>query len=108
MPDPSDPDTEEVWTIERVEVAGPTGPFELRATIQRYVDGALAQTTERTLIRRVQDVLFTLEYAVGPRLERATIDLTVQPDDVQADTVGGDLEAPALRMVTSVAPRRLE
>ncbi len=107
QPDPQINDYE-IWTIEAVAVEGETGPFELRSTVERYEDGDLVSSTDRTLVRRVLDITFTLEYAVGPRLRRATIDLTVMADDVQGDTVGGDLHANALRMVTSVSPRRLD
>lgn len=107
IPDPTI-DVRQIWRIERVTVDGPTGPFELRATVEHYEDGELISSTERTLIRRVQQCVFTLEYDVGPRLQRCTIDLILQADDVQADTIGGKLAAPAVRLVASVSPRRLD
>lgn len=107
IPDPNE-DRREVWSVQRTTVEGPTGPYELRSVVDTYIGDALVASTERTLIRRVLDVNFTLEYDVGPRLMRATLDIAVKADDVQGDTVGGDLEANAIRMVTSVSPRRLE
>jgi len=69
----------------------------------------MTTSSTRTLIRRVQNAQFKLVYDVGPRLLRATIDLTLRPDDVQADTIGSlGLETPVVRMVASVAPRRLD
>lgn len=100
-------ESEEIWRIETVAVDGATGPFELRSNVRRFEGGVLVRQTERTLIRRVERCLFTLDYDIGPRLRRATIDLTIMPDDVQADAVGSRFETPALRMVHSVAPRRL-
>lgn len=107
IPDPME-DIRQVWAVERVAVEGPTGPYELRATVEHYEDGELVSETERTLVRRVQDCSFTLEYDVGPRLTRCTIDLTLQPDDVQADRVFAALETPAVRLVSSMSPRRLD
>lgn len=107
IPDPNS-DRREVWSVRRTTVDGPTGPYELRSVVDTYINGSLVASTERTLIRRVLDVNFTLEYDVGPRLRRATIDIAVKADDVQGDTVAGDLEANAIRMVTSVSPRRLD
>jgi len=108
IPDPQ-VDIEEVWRIARVAVAGPTGPFELQATVEHYEGGVMTTSSTRTLIRRVQNAQFKLVYDVGPRLLRATIDLTLRPDDVQADTIGSlGLETPVVRMVASVAPRRLD
>lgn len=108
IPDPQQ-DIHEVWQIAKVTVAGPTGPFELQATVEHYENGVMTSSSTRTLVRRVQDAQFTLLYDVGPRLRRATIDLTLRPDDVQADTVGSfGLETPVVRMVSSVAPRRFD
>lgn len=101
-------DAFEIWSIRLTPVAGPTGPNELRSIVERYEGGVLVSTSERTLMRRVLNTKFTLEYAVGPRLRRATVDINMLADDVQGDTIGSDLSANALRMVTSFSPRRLE
>jgi len=107
QPDPAI-DAYEIWTVSLVDVVGPTGPNELRTIVERYGNGSMLGTTERTIMRRVLDATFTLRYDVGPRLRRATIDLTVLADDVQGDTIGSDLHANALRMVTTISPRRLD
>lgn len=107
IPDPFS-NARQVWRIERVDAPGPTGPFELQATVEQYEGSTLVETSTRTLVRRVEDAMFTLEYDVGPRLTRATIDLTLRPDDTQADSMVGELRAPFVRLVTSIAPRRLD
>lgn len=108
IPDP-DVDAYEIWRVEKVAAAtAATGPFELQATVERFTSGTSAGSSTRTLARRVEDARFLLEYDVGPRLRRATLDMTLRPDDLQADTINNDLGGPAVRLVTSVAPRRLD
>lgn len=108
IPDP-DLAAYEVWRIERVDApSADTGPFHLEATVDRYVAGVLDSTSTRTLARRVEAARFLLEFDVGPRLRRATLDMTLRPDDLQADAINGKLDGPAVRLVTSVAPRRLD
>lgn len=79
-------------------------------TVSRFRDGAADGTPiERPLLRNVQDAVFTLEYDVGPRLRRATIDLSVFPnDDLDATRMTDAREAIPIRMVASVVPRRLQ
>ncbi len=48
---------------------------------------------------------FTLEYELGYRLNRATIDLTVIPDDNQSVEIEGS-EARPIRLVATAMPRR--
>lgn len=106
---PIDDDSFQVWTVERVSAPEPeTGPYHLQATVEEFESGASVSSQSRIMLRNVQDVLFSLEYDVGPRLLRATIDLTLRPDDDQADTLGVPLDAPVIRMVASVSPRRLQ
>ncbi len=47
---------------------------------------------------------FTLEYELGRRLYRATIDITIVPDDNMSVTLDGD-NAQQLRLVASAMPR---
>ena len=47
---------------------------------------------------------FTLEYELGRRLHRATIDITVIPDDNQSVTIDGDNQT-QIRLVASAMPR---
>jgi hypothetical protein len=60
------------------------------------------------MLRNVREALFILEYAPGPRLKRATVDLTIQPnDDADMKTnIGGD--TPAIRLVASAIPKQLD
>jgi hypothetical protein len=60
------------------------------------------------MLRNVREALFILEYSPGPRLKRATIDLTIQPnDDADMKTnIGGD--TPAIRLVASAIPKQLD
>lgn len=86
------------------------GTQTLWITVTRFVGGAAQGTPlERPLLRNVDTAQFTLEYDVGPRLERATIDLAVYPnDDLDATTMVEVQSAPPIRMVASVTPRRLQ
>jgi prepilin-type N-terminal cleavage/methylation domain-containing protein len=95
--------------ITRIERrTGSASPFELWYTLTTYQGGVLATTEERPLIRNLQDALFTLEFDVGPRLKRATVDLTIRPDDLQDAAVFADLETPVIRLVATASPRQLE
>jgi len=47
---------------------------------------------------------FLLEYELGRRLHRATIDLTIVPDDNQSVTIDGDNQQ-QIRLVASAMPR---
>lgn len=63
---------------------------------------------ERPLIRNVKEATFILEYEPGPRLLRATMDLTVQPNDDEEMRTGINFETPVIRLVASASPRQLE
>lgn len=60
---------------------------------------------EQRLLTGVLAASFSMEFEPGPRLIRATIDLTVEPNDSEAmrTRVGG--ETPAIRLVASASPR---
>ncbi len=98
--------------VVRIERRDPTtparGPYELWYHQEDYLNGVLQSTNESPLITNLQSIDFRLEYDVGPRLIRATIDMIVQPNDEQGDKVHTDLESDKIRMVTSVVPRRLD
>jgi len=49
-----------------------------------------------------------MEYDVGPKLRRVTIDLIMQPDDVQDAAIGARLETPTIRLVASASPRQFD
>ncbi len=84
------------------------GPYELWYHQEDFLNNVQQSTSESPLITNVQSVNFRLEYDVGPRLTRATIDMIVEPGDDQAGQVHTDLESSKLRLVASVVPRRLD
>lgn len=84
------------------------GPYTLWYIQTDYAGGVVTAENETPLITNLQDARFTLEYDVGPRLRRATVDITVRPNDVQDANVGGDLLTPTIRLVSSAVPRRLD
>ncbi len=84
------------------------GPHELWYVLTTFVNGVETSMEQRPLLSGVAALQFTLKYDVGPRLQRATVDLTVRPNDYQDASFGGDMTAPAIRLVSSVAPRRLD
>jgi len=98
--------------VVRIERRSPataaSGPYELWYVQTDFVSGTQSSQVERPLITGVVEVTFTLEYDVGPRLRRATVDLTVKPNDYQAAKFGSDFETPTIRLVSSVTPRRLD
>lgn len=73
-----------------------------------YEDGAQVGYIEYPLVRNLLAASFTMEFDVGPRLRRATVDLTIKPDDSQASVISSDLEAPTLRLISTTVPRRLD
>lgn len=96
-----------VTRIERRAVRDQPGTYELwYERLDNSSDPALV-IDERPMLRNVREALFILEYAPGPRLLRATVDLTIQPnDDADMKTnIGGD--TPAIRLVASAAPKQL-
>lgn len=98
-----------ITRLERRTVEGTTNDYELWYVL---LDGSTEPPTaveERPLLSGVREVMFILEYDVGPRLRRATLDLTIVPNDVEdirTGTVGE--ETPAIRLVASAVPRQLE
>lgn len=95
--------------IERREAAEDSqGPFELWYVQTDYAGGAVTAQNQTPLITNLQDARFTLEFDVGPRLRRATVDITVRPNDVQDADIGGDLMTPTIRLVSSAVPRKLD
>ncbi len=92
----------------RTAASAASGPYELWYVQTDFAGGAQTSQVERPLVTGVIEVTFTLEYDVGPRLRRATVDLNVKPNDYQAAKFGADLETPTIRLVSSVTPRRLD
>jgi prepilin-type N-terminal cleavage/methylation domain-containing protein len=97
-----------ITRLERRSVGSSTTNFELWYVL---LDGATNPPTvmeERPLLSGVREAMFILEYDVGPRLRRATLDLTIVPNDVEDLRVGIGAETPAIRMVASAVPRQLQ
>ncbi len=106
-----DPDTLErrIVRVERRDAPeGSQAPFELWYVQTTFINGVETAIVERPLLTGVVEARFTLQYGVGPRLERATVDLNIRPNDFQDASFTTDLETPTIRLVSSVAPRRLE
>lgn len=98
--------------VVRIERRDPTtaerGPFELWYVQTDFVNDVEQTPIERPMLTGVADLRFTLEYDVGPRLRRATVDITVRANDYQDAAFHADLEAPTIRLVSTVNPRRLD
>lgn len=82
----------------------PEGPGELWLV---QIDPSDDSEQAFLLLREVRSALFSLAYDVGPRLERCTIDIVVEPS-MPAD-IKLESEAPpeTLRIVASAMPRRI-
>lgn len=97
--------TEHISTLERRAGDEDTGPYELWYTVTVYQDGSFSDFREERLLENLVELEFTLEYEVGPRLKRATIDMLIRPDDLDDAAIAADLDAPTIRLVASAAPR---
>lgn len=91
--------------IERRSPTATAGQFELWYVL---LDSGGAILDERPLLRGVREASFILEYEPGPRLRRATLDLTIQPDDDQSIQVNIGNRLPTIRLVASAVPRQLQ
>lgn len=92
--------------LERRSPTATAGEFELWYVV---IDGTSAAIIdERPLLRNVRECSFIVEYEPGPRLTRATIDLTVQPNDDRDIQVNIGNELANIRLVSSAVPRQLE
>lgn len=78
----------ELWFV-RLDVSGP------QPTVMQ----------ENPLLSGVRAAVFTLHFDIGPRLTRATIDLTVEPNDSEDLTLAVEMPAQTFRLVASAAPR---
>lgn len=95
-----------VTRLERRDVAGTPGEFELWYVHTDLDNGSVLQ--QRPLLRNVRECAFVLEYEPGPRLLKATMDLTVAPRDDADMRIGVGNEAPTIRLVASAGPRQLQ
>lgn len=99
----------QVIRVERRTQSDPQrGPFELWYVQTDIVNDVAGTPIERPMLTGIIDARFTLEFDVGPRLRRATVDLTIKPNDYQDASFSADLDTPTIRLVSSVNPRRLD
>lgn len=97
---------ERVIRLEAREGDAVTGPFELWYTVSTFVNGEFESEEESPLLTGLNQVLFDMQYDVGPRLRRVTIDLIIRPETTGDAAISvGNLETPTIRMVASAAPR---
>ncbi|GAB4384071.1 MAG: hypothetical protein Kow0022_05500 [Phycisphaerales bacterium] len=103
----SDPDTgvRRITTLTRQQTGD---EWTLVYTLSTFEGNTLVSEDTRPLITGLTQLNFIMEYDVGPRLKRVTVDMVVQPNDLQDAAVTADLEAPTIRMVASASPRRLD
>lgn len=111
--DPST-DRREISRIERRDapsefVNAGGAPYELWLVRTVTESGVpIGTAVEHPLLTDVQNVRFTLQYGVGPRLERLTVDLTVRPQTLESVAIAAGVDTPSFRFVTTVIPRRLD
>ena len=97
--------TERVTRLERRDGPDGSGTYELWYIVTTYINGSFDNDNEAPLLVSLNDVVFTMQYDVGPKLKRVTVDLIIQPDDLQDVAIGSRLEAPTIRLVASASPR---
>ncbi|MEX2218447.1 MAG: prepilin-type N-terminal cleavage/methylation domain-containing protein [Phycisphaerales bacterium] len=100
-----------VTRLEKMEDPQAPGTYQLQYRRWDYSGGTLTNSFSYPLIRNLKEATFTLEYDVGPVLRRATVDMTIKPNDVsvaQATQLHSDLEAPTIRLISSASPRKLD
>ena len=100
----------QVTRLEKVADPNLSGSFVLSYKRWDYLNGTQVASFDYPLIKNLKQARFTLEYDVGPRLRRATVDLTIQPEDARtnATAIAQDLHVPVLRLIASTSPRRLD
>ena len=101
--------TRKITRIEKRDaLSSEQGPHTLYYVLKTFVNGTLTDTQQTPLLQGVKDAKFVLEFDIGPRLKRATVDFTVEPASTANTDLQTELSAPTIRMVSSVVPRRLE
>lgn len=81
----------------------PSGPGDLWVVL---IDPASGEENAYLLIAGVANVMFTLEYDVGPRLLRTTIDITINSAPQEDLDVATGAVPQTVRLVASAMPRR--
>ncbi len=69
------------------------------------MDSSSTVIDQRPLLSGVRNVVFTMQYEIGPKLTHASMDITVEPNDSRDLTIGADQVAQTFRIVASSAPR---
>ncbi len=101
--------TRHITRLEKVpDGAVGNGFYQLMYKRWEYVGNDPPTFLEYPLIKNLRAATFTLEYDRGPKLRRATIDLTIKPDDIEATAIESTLDAPVIRLIASTSPRRLD
>jgi len=94
--------------ITRIEARAAGSSYELWLV---RLDNSTAPATvvdEHPLLRDLAYARFLMEYEPGPRLVRATIDLTIVPNDYEDMEIGVGPDTPVIRLVASAEPRQLQ
>ncbi len=95
----------QVSVFELRDAAGTAGPFQLWYVRRDYSGSTQVLQEERPILSGVLATTFTLHYSAGPRLTRATIDLTVKANEFQDASMSSALRVPPIRLVTTAVPR---
>ncbi len=95
-----------VTRLERRNSATVPGQFELWYKVTDLSSGSIIQ--ERPLLTGVTECAFILQFEPGPRLVKATMDLTIAPNDFNDLRIGVGNDAPSIRLVASAGPRQLQ
>lgn len=82
--------------------------YELWYVVSTFANDVFESSSEAPLLVGLNKVQFDMEYDVGPRLKRVTIDLIIQPDDIQDVAIGTSLDVPTIRLVASASPRQFD
>jgi len=100
----------QVTRLEKAQDTQASGTYQLQYHRWDYLNGTLQRSFSYPLVRNLKEAHFTMEYDIGPRLTRATVDLTIKPDDVSttATQLHTELHSPVLRLVASATPRKLD
>lgn len=85
---------------------GSETPGELWLLVFDATSASTDPVREAVLLSGVERAVFSLQYDVGPKLSRATIDLVVRPDDDDL-TLTTDAPPETIRLVASAVSRQL-
>lgn len=95
--------TNNITRIERRTV----GTNQYEVWYKRMTSGG-SLLEEAPLLKNVTECAFILQYEPGPRLVKATLDLTVNPNDDADMRIGVGNNAPTIRLVASAGPRQTQ